>query len=120
MLMLDGRVDNARAEVLKTELQSLLDERDDLDLVIVGPTPHALSGLPRSIVVEDAENLIGERYGLTAGAGYLLRPDQHVTARWPEVSAKAIDEAMERALGAHLAAVSEDRPDHQGGRHATA
>ncbi|MCE9664743.1 FAD-dependent oxidoreductase [Halomonas sp. M5N1S17] len=120
VLLLDGRVDSARAESLKAELQSLLDERDDLDLVIVGPTPHALSELPRSVTIEDAENLIGERYGLTAGAGYLLRPDQHVTARWPEVSARAVGAAMDRALGANLAAVSEDRPDHQGGRHATA
>ncbi|MCG6656787.1 FAD-dependent oxidoreductase [Halomonas campisalis] len=120
VLLLDGRVESARAEHLKAELQSLLDERGDLDLVIVGPTPHALSELPRSALVEDAEQLIGERYGLSAGSAYLIRPDQHVTARWPEVSAKAIGEAMDRALGAHLAAVSEDRPDHQGGRHATA
>ena len=120
VLLLDGRVDSSRAESLKAELQSLLDEHDDLDLVLVGPTPHALSGLPRCTLVEDAENLIGERYGLTAGGGYLLRPDQHVAARWPEVSAKAVGEAMNRALGAHLAADSDDRPDHQGGRHATA
>ncbi|PMR74641.1 FAD-dependent oxidoreductase [Billgrantia endophytica] len=120
VLLLDGRVDTARAEALRSELQALLDERDDLGLVVVGPAPHVLSELPRSTMVEDAENLIGERYGLSAGAGYLLRPDQYVTARWPDVSAMAVGAAMDRALGANLAAVSEYRPDNQGDRHATA
>ncbi|MBB3184492.1 3-(3-hydroxy-phenyl)propionate hydroxylase [Halomonas fontilapidosi] len=121
VLLLDGRVDSARAETLKSELEPLLARRDDLDLVTVGPTPHALTELPRSTQLEDAENLIGERYGLAAGAGYLIRPDQHVTARWNQVTAKAVDEALECALGTHLAIPRRETPrDNQGDRHATA
>ncbi|WP_163557827.1 FAD-dependent oxidoreductase [Halomonas sp. NO4] len=121
VLLLDGRVDSARAETLATDLGRLLDERDDLDLLIVGPAPHALTELPRSTLVEDAETLIGERYGLAAGSGYLIRPDQHVTARWVEISAQGIDEALQRALGTRLAPLSSDTPrDNQGDRHATA
>ncbi|MGR2738656.1 FAD-dependent oxidoreductase [Billgrantia sp. Q4P2] len=115
VLLLDGRVDSARAEALKAELEPLLERRDDLDPLIVGPAPHALSGLPRSTLIEDAEALVGERYGLTGGIGYLIRPDQHVSARWHEVTASAVDDAMERALGVHLAPSSV-----QGGTHATA
>ncbi|WP_444678813.1 DUF2783 domain-containing protein [Halomonas sp. E19] len=103
VLLLDGRVDSARAEALRAELAPLLEERADLDLLVVGPAPHALTELPRSRQVEDVENLIGERYGLGAGIAYLIRPDQHVTARWHAVTAAAVGEAMDRALGAYLA-----------------
>ncbi|MGM0782603.1 MAG: FAD-dependent oxidoreductase [Pseudomonadota bacterium] len=121
VLLLDGRVDSTRAQSLAGDLASLLEARSDLDLVIVGPAPHALVELPRSTTVEDAENLIGERYGLAAGNGYLIRPDQHVTARWTEISAKAVSEAMDHALGAHLATARREPPsDSQGDRHATA
>ncbi|MGM0701777.1 MAG: FAD-dependent oxidoreductase [Pseudomonadota bacterium] len=121
VLLLDGRVASTRAQSLAGDLASLLEARSDLDLVIVGPAPHALAELPRSTTVEDAENLIGERYGLAAGNGYLIRPDQHVTARWTEISAKAVGEAMDHALGAHLETARRDTPsDSQGDRHATA
>ncbi|MGL6253279.1 MAG: FAD-dependent oxidoreductase, partial [Billgrantia desiderata] len=73
VLLLDGRVDSARAEALRAELAPLLEERADLDLLVVGPAPHALTELPRSRQVEDVENLIGERYGLGAGIAYLIR-----------------------------------------------
>ncbi|MFY0991695.1 FAD-dependent oxidoreductase [Halomonas sp. C05BenzN] len=105
VLLLDGGVSTARADALAAELDQLLARRADLDLVIVGPAPHALAGLPRTIVIEDADGLLAERYGLHAGSGYLIRPDQHVTARWPEISADAVGEALDRALGTHLADV---------------
>ncbi|WP_104205471.1 FAD-dependent oxidoreductase [Billgrantia saliphila] len=112
VLLLDGRVDSARAEALKAELAPLLERRDDLEVLIVGPAPHALTELPRSTLIEDAEALVGERYGLTGGIGYLIRPDQHVTARWNSVTADAVDEALNCALGRHL--------DAEEVRHATA
>ena len=40
-----------------------------------------------------------ERYELTAGAGYLFRPDQYVAARWKRVSAARVAAACQRALG---------------------
>ncbi|PXX96653.1 FAD-dependent oxidoreductase [Halomonas sp. LBP4] len=116
VLLLDGRVDTPEAEKLSADLEGLLDHQADLDLVIVGPTPHALTQLPRSVVIEDAEGLVAERYGLAPGASYLFRPDQHVTARWTEVSAEAVGAALGRALGTHLAPLSQI----QGDRHATA
>lgn len=117
-LLLDGRVDAPRAEALAAELGELLARQDDLDLVIVGPAPGPLGALPRTTLVKDTEGLVGERYGLTAGSGYLLRPDQHVAARWRDLSASAVDDALARALGAHLDATTDATT--QGGRHATA
>ncbi|MFQ3788512.1 FAD-dependent oxidoreductase [Halomonas sp. A29] len=115
VLLLDGRVDSARAERLKAELEPLFARHDDLDLLVVGPAPHALSELPRSTSIEDTEALVGERYGLTGGIGYLIRPDQHVAARWNSITAADVDAALDRALGVHLAPSSV-----QGGTHATA
>ncbi|NIC06373.1 FAD-dependent oxidoreductase [Billgrantia bachuensis] len=112
VLLLDGRVDSARAEVLKAELEPLFERHADFEVLIVGPAPHALAALSRSTLIEDAEALVGERYGLTGGIGYLIRPDQHVTARWKEVSAAAVEAALARALGRHL--------DAEESRHAPA
>ncbi|MCH4563123.1 FAD-dependent oxidoreductase [Halomonas sp. EGI 63088] len=116
VLLLDGRVDTPEAEKLSADLEGLLDRQPDLDLLVMGPASHALASLPRTTLIEDAEGLVAERYGLPPGASYLFRPDQHVTARWTEVSAEAVGAALDRALGTHLAPLFQI----QGDRHATA
>ncbi|MDI5919378.1 FAD-dependent oxidoreductase [Halomonas sp. LR5S13] len=116
VLLIDGRLGTATAEDLKHRLDELLQARPDLDLLVLGPASQALASLPRITLIEDAEGLVAERYGLTPGAGYLFRPDQHVTARWGEVSVEAVGTALDRALGIHLTPHSRI----QGGRHATA
>ncbi len=49
--------------------------------------------------VEDAEGLIRQRYDGAAGTAYLLRPDQHVAARWRAPEAADIRAALARAQG---------------------
>lgn len=49
--------------------------------------------------VEDAEGLIARRYELGPGAAYLVRPDQHVAARWRRPDAAKIAAAQARACG---------------------
>jgi 3-(3-hydroxy-phenyl)propionate hydroxylase len=49
--------------------------------------------------VEDSAGLLARRYDLTPGSGYLLRPDQHVVARWRRWSIRDVEEAARRALG---------------------
>ncbi|WFM71457.1 FAD-dependent oxidoreductase [Halomonas sp. CKK8] len=116
VLLIDGRLGTATAEDLKPRLDDLLQERPDLDLLLLGPVSQALASLPRTTLIADAVGLVVERYGLVPGAGYLFRPDQHVTARWAEVSVEAVGAELERALGIHLVPLSQS----QGGRHATA
>jgi 3-(3-hydroxy-phenyl)propionate hydroxylase len=48
----------------------------------------------------DAEGLAAERYGAEVGAVYLIRPDQHVAARWRDPSPDKIGAALMRAAGA--------------------
>ena len=46
----------------------------------------------------DRDGVIAERYDLLPGSVVLLRPDQHVCARWRRPSAEAVQHAMQRAL----------------------
>jgi len=50
-------------------------------------------------VFEDAEGLFAGRYDATPGTLYLIRPDQHVAARWRHLELRALREALARATG---------------------
>ncbi len=45
----------------------------------------------------DAEGLLAARYDAAPGTTYLLRPDQHVCARWRGFDADALRHALARA-----------------------
>ncbi|QIL69209.1 FAD-dependent oxidoreductase [Diaphorobacter sp. HDW4B] len=64
---------------------------------------HAVadSGLSLNVVsvpLDEAHVLAARRYDAQDGTTYLIRPDQHVTARWRNPSADALRAAYERAL----------------------
>ena len=58
---------------------------------------------PGCQVVQDSKALVASRLGLEPGTVYLLRPDQHVAARWKRYpvdhGAAPLSQAMRRALG---------------------
>ena len=47
----------------------------------------------------DEAGLVAERYGGREGAAYVIRPDQHVAARFAEPTAEKIEAALGRAKG---------------------
>jgi 3-(3-hydroxy-phenyl)propionate hydroxylase len=47
----------------------------------------------------DAEGLLAQRYDGRPGTVYLIRPDQHVAARWRAFDAAAVQAALARCLG---------------------
>jgi 3-(3-hydroxy-phenyl)propionate hydroxylase len=74
----------------------------------------AIAGVPLKVIhvktcghpagaghVIDRDGVIAERYDLLPGSVVLLRPDQHVCARWRQPSAEAVQHAMQRALAIH-------------------
>jgi 3-(3-hydroxy-phenyl)propionate hydroxylase len=76
------------------------------------PVPDELRALPDVKVLErgvdftDAAGDLARRYDLVGGAAYLIRPDQHVAARWRRLDAAAVRNALRRALGCELEEVT--------------
>lgn len=62
---------------------------------VVAPAPIAVPGLH---AVVDAEGLAARRYDARPGTYYLLRPDQHVCARWRDFDAASVRAAVGRAM----------------------
>ncbi|MGN6316850.1 FAD-dependent oxidoreductase [Trinickia sp.] len=57
-----------------------------------------------AVALRDVQGLAAQRYDASAGAVYLIRPDQHVCARWRKVRPDDIRAALMRALGVNGAA----------------
>ncbi len=70
-------------------------------LVNIGAPSQPASG---STVLRDDQGLAAQRYSAAPGTFYLIRPDQHVCARWRRIDAQAVGDALARASGAHLPA----------------
>ena len=62
------------------------------------PSPIAAPAHVKVVRVDD-DGLAAERLDARAGAVYLVRPDQHVAARWRRYDAAKVEAALDRALG---------------------
>ncbi len=91
---------------LPADLVALGEERPAIRPLLVSPRPREAAGLP---LVIDGEGLVARRYGLAPGAALLVRPDQHLAARWPRFQAAAVRAARDRALG--IAAPRDERAE---------
>jgi 3-(3-hydroxy-phenyl)propionate hydroxylase len=93
-LVFDGPAATAQIAALRAAAEGLT----ALDVRLVGDTTRTVEGA-RSVV--DAEGLVAQRYDARPGTVYLLRPDQHVCARWREPSTESVRAALRRALALH-------------------
>ncbi|MCB5945788.1 FAD-dependent oxidoreductase [Acidocella sp. KAb 2-4] len=77
-------------------------------LLSFGPAPAASVSFGRIAArvlevgrdIEDLKGVLAERYDAKPGTVYLLRPDQHVSARWRTFDEAKITRALARALAA--------------------
>lgn len=83
-------------EHLRDELLALQATEHALQVLVVCQTGQAPAPW---LTLHDVAGRIHERYDLQPGSSYLLRPDQHVAARWRSVSASAVKAALARAMG---------------------
>jgi 3-(3-hydroxy-phenyl)propionate hydroxylase len=60
---------------------------------------HDASNLAQPNTLIDVDGLIVKRYDMQPGTAYLLRPDQHVCARWRQVTPEKLQAALDVALG---------------------
>lgn len=83
----DQSVRHALAMVAAVPLNILLVHRHDGDAAL------------GTIRLVDTKGRVQERLDARPGTAYLLRPDQHVAARWRQVDVGAVQAAMARATG---------------------
>lgn len=68
-------------------------------VLVAGPGCDT-SGWPEDMArVVDSEGLLAQRYDALAGTAYLIRPDQHIAARWRAFQPDAVASAVNRAIG---------------------
>ncbi|MES3025608.1 MAG: FAD-dependent oxidoreductase [Pseudomonadota bacterium] len=84
---------------LVSQLQSLSASGGGVDVKVllvlpVGATPRRVPGLT---VLLDIEGCLQQRYDAAPGTVYLVRPDQHVCARWRELDPHSVAQALLRA-----------------------
>ena len=72
-----------------------------LDMLLVLEQGASLDGaaLPAGVAaIEDAQGVLARRFDAQAGSFYLLRPDQHLCARWRAWDEARVAAAIDRAL----------------------
>jgi 3-(3-hydroxy-phenyl)propionate hydroxylase len=71
-----------------------------IGIVLLQPSADAGEATGADLVVDDSAGRARERFGITRGGGaYLVRPDQHVCARWLTLDGEGLTRAVRTALG---------------------
>jgi 3-(3-hydroxy-phenyl)propionate hydroxylase len=63
--------------------------------------PKNTASLAQANVLIDHDGLIAKRYDMQPGTAYLLRPDQHVCARWRQFTLAKLQAALDLVLSKH-------------------
>jgi 3-(3-hydroxy-phenyl)propionate hydroxylase len=87
-------------EALQQVINAARDRGMPLNVIAVGAS-HSVKGANKHL--PDADGHLRARYGIPAdgrahGAAYLLRPDQHICARWLHLDAPRLQAALQTAL----------------------
>ena len=87
-------VDTAPSAELQAQLQALAADPMAVRPLIVASRPLNVPGVD---VLVDAQGWVVKRYDAQPGTAYLLRPDQHVAARWRQLDTDRVRQALARA-----------------------
>jgi hypothetical protein len=55
-------------------------------------------------VLVDVQGLFAKRYDAQSGSAWLVRPDQHIAARWRRFELQAVEQALRVAMGSSIVA----------------
>ena len=94
-LVFDGKLAATAIQALRQAAEGLV----SMQVLLIAGSDGI--GLPGAQTLVDSAGLIRRRYDGAPGTAYLLRPDQHVCARWREVAPDAAQRALRRALALH-------------------
>ncbi len=79
---------------LRAQAASLAADPIPVETVLVSPHSGSVPGMT---VLQDCDGLFAQRYDARPGTSYLIRPDQHVAARWRRAELAAVRAAVARA-----------------------
>jgi len=65
---------------------------------VIAASSASVYGEPSYLPIDEAHAMATRRYDARDGTVYLLRPDQHVCARWRRADAGIVRAALDRAL----------------------
>ena len=72
----------------------------ELRIIVIQPAATSVNQQCDDVLVlHDASDLVRARYNMTPASAYLIRPDQHICARWRSIDTDAIRASIDRALG---------------------
>jgi 3-(3-hydroxy-phenyl)propionate hydroxylase len=98
-VMLKGDFDAAQIAELERVTAELSERVNRVDIIRVDASGQ---GAGNTTYISDDKGVLAQRYDLQQAAVYLIRPDQHVAARWRELDGSAITTALRRAMGFEL------------------
>ena len=86
-------------DALRRELLALRDGAIGVKPLLVAGAGVAAPALDGIDIIGDSEGLLAQRFDARPGSYYLLRPDQHVCARWRAFEPARVQAALLRATG---------------------
>jgi 3-(3-hydroxy-phenyl)propionate hydroxylase len=98
-VMLKGDFDAGKIAELESVAAQLSGRGDSVDIIRVDAQDQ---GADNTTYLSDDKGVLAQRYDLQQAGVYLIRPDQHVAARWRQLDPAAIVVALERAMGFEL------------------
>lgn len=98
VLMVFAAPEDGAGEALRALADELAGGPIPVETVLVSAQAASTGGLP---VLHDREGLVARRCDGRPGTAYLVRPDQHVAARWRQAGLAAVRAALARATAQH-------------------
>jgi 3-(3-hydroxy-phenyl)propionate hydroxylase len=89
--------DNLISDDTVSMLNFLAEGESPIKPVIILPAGSRNHASDDIVILEDIQGLLAQRFDAQVGTYYLLRPDQHVCARWRKLDVDKIRTAMMRA-----------------------
>ena len=99
MMLYGTRNAVTNASLIKQWLAPLAALVPAVELLLILPTAEAVAAATGVLAAHDVDGLFAERYAVKSGSAMLVRPDQHVAARFIEPNIKDLAQALRRSLG---------------------
>ncbi len=99
-VMLKGDLDEQQHTALEVLCRESQKRADPLKIIRIDSEQP---GPPDWLSIADQRGVLAQRYDLQASAVYLIRPDQHIAARWRSLDVDKLAAALRRAKGYYLA-----------------